>query len=89
MDKVQLEQKALYRFIRVLYYFTLILCVLFFAMLSWTFRSLAGFTLGLIVSFVILNLIREALIYIFFGKSFDFKWLTSSKSWLSNIFEPI
>jgi hypothetical protein len=58
-----------------------LLCTIYGGSILW----LGGGTLG---SFIILNLIREALIYVLFGKSFDFKWLTSPEDIILNIIKP-
>lgn len=41
---------------------------------SWT-AAFETWVIGILGSFVVLNLLRETLNYIFFGKSFDWMWL--------------
>lgn len=74
LDEEFYKGSIIYRIIKVLYYTALIVSCLFFGLMMWADKSLA-WIIGILISYIILNLIREALMYIFFGKPFDFKYL--------------
>jgi len=48
---------------------------------SW-FRSVLWWSLGIIGSYIFLNLIRETLNYLFLGKSFDWEWVMEIREFL-------
>lgn len=78
MNNEELEGKALYRLIRVAYYIALIIGEGF---LILTFFFSSGESGSLYIPFIgvglymLLNLIKDALNYILFGKPLTFDWL--------------
>ena len=72
-EKFLYEGKIAYRLIKVLYYFALIVSIVFALLIMSS--SLQDGIIIIAVAYVVLNLIKEALLYIFVGRPFRWKWL--------------
>ena len=83
-QKTNLEDKLLYRLIKVLY-IALLLLISFFTLTETMFFSntntneffenVMTLLLVILITYCILNVLKEALYYIFFGKKFSWDWL--------------
>lgn len=84
---MNLENRFFYRLVNVIYYFFLIVACLITALIVIN----VGFWWGALAASIfysILNICKEALIYIAFGTKFSWKWLLNIQKFLSNFNNP-
>lgn len=73
-NKVNLEKKILYRLGKVLYWTYLIL-IFVFTVVIYESSGIVSAMYIFLINYSILNLLKESLMYIFFGVKFSWSWI--------------
>lgn len=69
------ENRFIYRLIQVIYYFTLIIGLFIAGICLFDGGEVSDVFLGTIIHYSVVNIIRETLMYLAFGKKLTWNWM--------------